>query len=687
MQKKKIILTLSFSVLAVFLVSCKTLEKRVISRQISMTKKYKDHSNMDGHDISSFCNKNIQLAEHYKNELALNRDPYSTLQTYNNVLIHISNAKSKAGLLSNVHPDEKVRKEAEKCEQQVAKFITDLSLDKRVYEILEKIDQSYLDEKARRMLAHTLRDFKRSGVDKDDTTRAKIKALNEELVVLGQQFGENIRNDRFVIEVDSPSSLEGLSEDYIKSHKPGPNGKISISTDYPDYFPFMSYAKNDSLRKELFLKFQNRGEKNGPILQSIISKRDELAKLLGYASYANYATEDKMIRNADSVQNFIDKISFLAQDGAKKEYDELLNYKKNLNKDALDIRGYETAFLEEAYKKEHLGFDSQKAREYFPYEQVKNGVINVTSELFGIKFVPLSTAKVWHESVDAYDIFDGENKLGRIYLDMHPREGKFKHAAMFDVVSGISNVQYPEATLVCNFPKASEHDPHALMEHSQVVTFFHEFGHLLHHIFAGNHEWLPFSGVATEWDFVEAPSQLFEEWARDHKVLSTFAKHYKTAEPISAEMVKKMNESEEFGKALHVRRQMFLAALSLNYYNLDPASFDLLNLLKTLQSKYSFIPYEDGTNFYKSFGHLDGYSSNYYTYMWSLSLAKDMFQPFAANDIMNKETALKYKENVLKPGGSKDAADLVQNFLGRSFSFDSFKNWLVKNDATFSLRQ
>jgi thimet oligopeptidase len=260
---------------------------------------------------------------------------------------------------------------------------------------------------------------------------------------------------------------------------------------------------------------------------------------------------------------------------------------------------------------------------------------------------------------------------------MHPREGKYKHAAQFSIISGLKDRQYPEGALVCNFPDPK--DGAALMEHPQVVTMFHEFGHLLHYVFAGGHQWIPLSGVATEWDFVEAPSQFLEEWAWSPKVLQMFALHYETNEPIPVDLVKKMRAAEEFGKAIAARQQMFYAALSVDYFDRDPKSFDLLKLLKSLQAQYSYFPYEEGTHFHYSFGHLEGYSAMYYTYMWSLSLAKDLFEPFKQNDIMNKALARRFRDMVLTPGGAKDAKDLVTQFLGREPTFEAFEKWLTKD--------
>lgn len=650
---------------------------------------YAPHPDVSGGNILARCEENLKNTQKRKEKLRAEGATLGgakALKAYNEILIILSDTLSEASLISNVHPDEKIRKDAEQCEQKASKFNTELSLDSEVYQAILATDKNVLNEKGKRVLENTLRDFRRAGVDKDEVTREKIKALKEELVTISQEFGQNISNDRFFIELDSAEELEGLPEDYIQSHLQ-PSGKYVIDTTYPDYVPFMKYAKNEEARRKLRFKYLNRGENNGPVLESMIKKRFELAQLLGYRSYADYVVEDKMIKNAAAIHAFIEKISTIAKASADREFEELLTFKQRTNASSTTIEGHEASFLEESYKKEKFGFDSQEVRAYFPYRQVRDGLLQFTSDFFGIKYKKIVDAKTWHESVDVYDVFDKKTgKLGRIYLDMHPREGKFTHAAQFTVRSGYRNRQYPEGALVCNFPNPADGDGAALMEHSDVTTFFHEFGHLMHHIFAGKQKWAAFSGVATEWDFVEAPSQLLEEWAWSPEVLAKFARHYQSGEVISPELVAKMRAAEEFGKAIGVRQQMFYAALSANYYDRDPNTFEPNALLQELQAKYSYYPYEEGTHFNYNFGHLDGYSAMYYTYMWSLSLAKDLFEPFKEHGLMNKKIAKRYRRLVLAPGGSKDANTLVEDFLGRPFQFDAFEKWLTSDAAPTAQR-
>jgi thimet oligopeptidase len=258
---------------------------------------------------------------------------------------------------------------------------------------------------------------------------------------------------------------------------------------------------------------------------------------------------------------------------------------------------------------------------------------------------------------------------------MHPREAKYKHFAQFTLASGQAGVRLPEGVLVCNFPRPAPGAP-ALLEHRDVETFFHEFGHLLHHVLGGHTRWAAQSGVATEWDFVEAPSQMLEEWVWDPAVLATFARHVETGQPIPADLVRRMKAADEYGKGLGVRQQMFYAAASLELHRRDPAGLDTTALGAELQERYTPFRHVEGTYFLESFGHLDGYSAIYYTYMWSLVIAKDLFGPFQAAGLMSPEPARRYRKAILEAGGSKPAAELVKDFLGRSSSFDAYERWL-----------
>ena len=604
----------------------------------------------------------------------------NTLVPYNEMLVAIERSSATSGLIHSVHPDKSIRDAAETCEQEAAAFVNELRLNRELFEAFNALDTKGMDADTSRLVARALRDFRRSGVDKDEATRKRIKEIDDELVVLGQQFSRNIVDDVRHVALKDASEMKGLPKDYIDSHKPNDKGEILITTNYPDYIPFMSYAESPDLRRELYVASRARGDRtNGEVLVKILKLRTEKVKLLGYASWADYATEDKMMKTGKNAANFIERVSKTAQKRAQRDYAELLRYKKkNLDRSASRVDDHEKTFLENKVKAQSYSYDAQEVRPYFPYKQVEQGLLDITAEMYGVQYRPAAGAEIWHQDVRAFEVMRGEQKVGRIFLDMHPREGKYQHAAQFTLRSGVVGAQLPEGVLVCNFPNPRT-DPPALMEHDDVVTMFHEFGHLMHHVLGGQQRWIEQSGVATEWDFVEAPSQMFEEWAWSHDTLKRFARHHETGAVIPDELVQRMRKADKFGIGLQTVQQMFYASVSLRFHTLDPAGLDMLQEVRSLQEKYTPFKFVEGTSFHTNFGHLNGYSALYYTYMWSLVIAKDLLTPFHKNGLMNHEWTFKYRDAILARGGTKDAADLVKDFLGREFSFKAFEDYLTSD--------
>jgi thimet oligopeptidase len=499
-----------------------------------------------------------------------------------------------------------------------------------------------------------------------------LKQIDDELTRLGQEFSKNIAGDVRAIAV-APAALAGLPEDYVAAHPPGPDGKVKITTDYPDYLPFATYAEDDAARRELYIKFRARGDAaNEALLAQVLTLRAEKAKRLGYANWADYITEDKMIKSGQAAADFIARVAALAKRRAAADYAELLKEARTIDPKAERVEDWQKAYLENRVKKATYDVDSKEVRPYFPYRQTLRGLLDITGAVYDLTYVAVTDAPVWHADVVVYDVTRGGTKLGRIYLDMHPREHKYKHAAQFTLKDGVAGVQLPEGVLVCNFASGDE-----LMEHDDVVTMFHEFGHLMHHVLGGQQRWITQSGVATEHDFVEAPSQMFEEWAWSHETLARFAKDA-TGKVIPAELVARMRKADTFGLGTQTVQQMLYAAISLEFHQADPAALDQLAKVKELQARYTPFRFVEGTRFHASFGHLIGYSAVYYTYMWSLVIAKDMLSAFAGKSLMDTALTYRYRDAVLAAGGTDDAAVLVKNFLGRDYDFAAFEKFLAE---------
>jgi len=453
---------------------------------------------------------------------------------------------------------------------------------------------------------------------------------------------------------------------------------IKVSTNWPDYYPVMQYAKDAQLRHDMWMNMMGLGfPKNTQVFVDVLKVRSEFAKLLGYASWADYATEEMMIKSPANSGEFIDKLADLARPIAERDKQELLEFKKTLVPDATAIDPWEKHYIKRLAKAAKYNYSQEEVRRYFEIDKVRQGILETSSRLYGIEFKPVEGEKFWHESVQVFDVFENGERIGRIHLDLFPRENKFKSFAMFPMVGGVDGIRISQGAIVGNFPDPSKSQGPALVDHYDVVTFFHEFGHLMHHILSGKQRYMRFSGTATEWDFVEVPSQLYEEWAWDHDVLKTFATDSE-GKAIPEELVAKVQASDNFAKGLQVQQQMYYAALSRGLYVTDPEGIDIEKFNKEVCAKYSPWPYVEGTHFIEGFSHLIGYSSNYYTYMWSLVIAKDMVSPFKAKGMMDLETSTAYRKAVLGAGGSNDAAELVKVFLGREFQFEAFKSWLEK---------
>jgi thimet oligopeptidase len=611
--------------------------------------------------------------EHIERVCAAARTIGGALSLYDAALFELDGAASRSSLLENVHPDAEVRAAAEAASVKVARAQAALSLNREVYDALSAIPISGADPETRYYLEKTLRGFRLSGVDRDLPTRERIAHLREELVEIGQDFARNIREDRRFVTTQDHSDLDGLPQDYIDRHRPDPKtGLITIGTDYPDALPVFSYARRESFRKALYTQYNNRGwPKNMDVLDRMLARRYELATLLGFANWADYVTSDKMVGSGRAASEFIDRIVEASQAKASAEYERLLARKRQTDKTAVVVGAWEATYWSEQVRQAEYAFDAQALRPYFPLARVKEGLLRVSAELFGVEFRRLVGAPVWHPSVECWEMLENGLCAGRFYLDLFPRPDKYTHAAHFDIRTGVKDRHLPEAALVCNFP---EGEP-GLLEANDVRTFFHEFGHLLHGLFA-RREWAGISGIRTEHDFVEAPSQMLEEWTWSPQVLQTFARHHQTGDPIPTDRVRAMKRASEFGKGLAVRRQMALARTSLSYHDRRAQDVDTDILYGEISARY--LPYEQlpETHVQCSFGHLDGYSAVYYTYMWSSVIAKDLFSQFDPAHLLAPDVPRRYRETVLAAGGSAPAATLIRRFLGRPFGSRAWEAWL-----------
>ena len=602
------------------------------------------------------------------------RTTENTLRLYDAALEQLSLAGAQAGVLNSVAADKAVRDQAQLEAQRVAMAGAALSLNRGVFDALLAMRIDHCNDATRHYVERTLLSYRLAGVDKDEETREHLKKLHERATLLSLQFSRNIQEGGKTITA-TQTELDGLPQDYLDRHQPNADGQILLTTDQPDMQPVMTFASDAGLRERMFLAYHTRAyPANKELLEQLLATRQEIATVLGFRSWADLATADQMMGSASNVRTFLAKLDEASREGAAREVARVMEFgkKRQPGLEAIDMssRGY----WYEQFRRSAYDFDSQSVRPYFPYAKVEAGVLDTAARLFKVEFRP-SSAAGWDPAVSVFEVHEGGKVVGRFYLDMHPREGKDKWFSAHPVVTGVRGRYLPEAALICNFPGGEPGDP-GLMQYSDVVTFFHEFGHLTHAILGGRTEWAGISGFATEGDFIEVPSQMLEEFFRDEMVLQSFARHYQTGEVLPSETIKKMKKAGSFGRADGMRTQIYYTKLSLDLHDQDPKGIDLDRSIKELYERFQPWKWIDGNRMYCSFGHLTGYSSNYYTYAFDKVIALDFFGQFDPSDLLGGEAGARYRRTVLEQGGSKPGREMVRDFLGRDEEFAAFTRWL-----------
>ena len=605
----------------------------------------------------------------------------NTLAPFDDAQLELETAAHGGGLLTNASPNKALRDVGDEVSQKVSAAATALSLNVDVYNALKAIDAKSADAATKYYLEHSLLDYRLNGIDKDAATRERIRKLNEQLTAEVLHFQRNIAESQGKVTVKSKEDLAGLPDDYIARHAPDADGNITITTDEPDYRPVMTYAKSDDLRHGLYLAYNNRAyPANKELLEQILKTRAELAHELGFQNWAEVATANKLIKNPGNVKGLLAELDKAAKPVAAKEYEEILAFAQQKQPGLKSIPGYSAGYWLELYQRTAYGFDSQAVRAYFPFAEVQAGILDTAAKLFHVKFVQVNGLELWDPSVTVFDVMDsidGSGKrLGRIYLDMHPRPGKNKWFNASVVVSGVGNRQMPEARLNGNFAGGSDPNDPGLMQYSDVVTFFHEFGHMMHAVLGSHQRWAGESSFNVEWDFVEAPSQMLEEFFHDKRIVDGFAKNYKTGEVIPDELFTKMMRADAFGRGIGYERQISLANYSLELHDRAPGQVDVEGMWKQAMIEGGPWTWVEGNHGFATFTHLTGYSSNYYTYSLSKVIALDFFDQFDKNNLLEGPAAMRYRKLVLEPGGSKSANDLVKDFLGRPQKYDAFRRWV-----------
>lgn len=595
----------------------------------------------------------------------------NTIMGYERAFDNYGNALGMSGFLSYVSTDKKFRDAANDLQMQISQYMVDVATRRDVYKAIREYTDTNprLDPVQAKLVKEMLIGFKNSGMDLNDADLEKFKALNKEKAEYIIKFDKNIQEYKDPLAV-TQEQLRGLGEDYIKKLSKTDDGKYLVTLDYPDYVPFMQNADDEQARKELEFKFNRRGgQENVELLEKTLTLRREIARLLGYKNHAELRLEDRMAKNPKTVMAFLKDLQKKLKPLGKKEDKEMIAYKNSkTGKNSRTLYSWESGYWSNKFRKENLELDSEKIKEYFPSQVVIDGMLDLFGGVFGITFEPVDIP-VWHPDVKAFKIKDKASGelVAYFYMDLYPREGKYKHAACFGLVEGEEKqdgtYQIPFVAIVANLNKPSGDTP-SLLKHSEVETLFHEFGHVLHNALT-KAKYSAFSGTSVSWDFVEAPSQMLERWAWDPQVLKKISKHYKTGEALPDDLIKRMIAAKNFGAGGMYLRQDFFAQYDMTLHTADTTP-DTTKLYFELTKKIRGLPLTKGTIPQASFGHImGGYDAGYYGYLWSEVIAEDFFGEFKKNGIFNPETGLKFRREILEKGGTLDEEKMVENFLGR----------------------
>ncbi|MGH2491113.1 MAG: M3 family metallopeptidase [Candidatus Limnocylindria bacterium] len=629
-------------------------------------------------DLESRNRERLARAESLLRQLERTGAPFtrdSVITPLNDAQVELANLASECGIYIAMHPEPEVQQTAEKLQREAVDVGQRLLQSRRLYDALVALEPSSLGPVERRLVDVVRMDMRHAGVELGTPEREKARALRADLTKLSQDHARNIREDTRHIELEGAHELDGLPADYIATHQAGPDGVIRITTNPPDHAPFMTYARSDRARKALQTAYQDRAPGNVGVLAALTRTRHELARLLGYPAWAHYNVEDRMVQTPDAMVAFFDELDDASRESAQREYAMVLQEKRSDDPGAKTVGEWEASYYLNRVKARHFAFDAQEVRPYLEYGRVRQAILDLNAELFGMTFTPVVHDERWHPSVESFDVTIDGQPAGRISLDMHPRERKNKWFFNAPLRPGVGGKQDAHGVLCCNFPDPTTLAGPALMEHASVVTYFHEFGHLIHGLARAR---VPYSRISrTEGDFMEAPSTFLEDWIYDYGVLTRFATHVDTGAPIPAELVERLRAARNFGRAIRTRRMLARSRLSLALHDGSRPGADPRTVEREINARYDVFEQLPGTASPASWEHMssEAYSAAYYTYLWSQAIAKDLHTAFDG-DLMNTTVSRRYRDTILAPGGTKPAAELVRDFLGRPYDLRAFKEWL-----------
>ena len=586
--------------------------------------------------------------------------------------------------LHSAETNDDIQKIAVEVSPLLSEFGNDIRLNEKLFDrvktVFENREHLKLTPEQTTLLEKKYKSFARNGATLSEDKKNQLRAIDMELSQLSLQFGENILNEThaFELEITDEKDLGGLPDGIIEAARETAKSKNKdgwiFTLDYPSYVPFVTYSDNRELRKKMAIafgarSFQGNENDNREIVLKIAKLRHDRAKLLGYATHADFVLEERMAGSPTKVKEFLNELLEKARPAAKREFDQLAEF-ANKRDGIPQLQKWDGAYYSEKLKQELFNLDDEKLRPYFKLENVLNGAFTVANKLFGLTFVEINDVDKYHQDVTTYEVKDVTGNLVSIfYADFFPRKGKRNGAWMTSyksqyVLGGIN--ERPHISIVCNFTKPSETKP-SLLTFNEVTTLFHEFGHALHGMLADT-IYPSLSGTSVYWDFVELPSQILENWCYEPEALALFAHHYQTGEVIPTEFVNRIKQSASFQEGMATMRQLSFGLLDMGWHGQDPSAISDLKAFETEQFAATQLYPDVAENAMSTaFSHIfqGGYSSGYYSYKWAEVLDADAFEHFSENGIFNAEVAKSFKENILSKGGTEHPMILYKRFRGK----------------------
>jgi thimet oligopeptidase len=604
----------------------------------------------------------------------------STLERMEHALAVVAEGYGRGAFMGQVHPEAEVRDAGEAGEERINKWRVGLAFREDLYRAVAAVARDEgdgLEGERGRLLEHWMRDFRRAGQELEPEARAELERLRNRLVELEVAFQRNVNEARDWIEL-TRDELAGLPDDYVERLKPGEaDGTYRVTLDYPELYPFMAQARDRARREELTRKNWNQAATvNRPLLAEAITLRQRIADLLGQPTWAHHAMELKMAARPERVREFYAELIPPLEGAAQRDLAQMATLAQRDGVERIQI--WDWAYYDNEQSRDEYGVDQNAVSEYLPLDDAMRGMFELTGEVFGLSYEELPDARAWHPSVRLYAIHDRASGqlLAHFYTDLFPREGKYGHAAAFPLVVGHrgEDGEYvrPVNAIVANFTPPSADRPSLLRHgpHGELETLFHEFGHILH-MSLTTAAYTRFSGADTEWDFVEAPSQIMEHWVWEPSVLGRFARHYRTGEPLPAELAAKLREARYINVGIRYARQVFFGTMDVALHTAG-ASPDLDAEIRRAFA-VTHMPYPDETFMLGAFGHLmGGYDAGYYGYLWAEVIGDDMFGRFMREGVTSPAVGAAYRRTILEPNGSRSADEMVREFLGREPSNEAF---------------